>query len=209
MNIIKLLSHCNCDKLTPGYKGSEARQRSWIERLLLRFVPHFDIVKTIPGPLCGGNPTEATVLYLRRFYLFRSKWFGYNFGDLYLHQIVRSDDDPDPHDHPWGFFGLVLKGGYVDERWEWGAYRFADAHGQKGTRLGPWLEVVKPLRFIFRRATHTHRVLLNAGEQGEAKPAWTLIFTSGYKRDWNFLTKDGPVFWRHYLGIPDDIDVGE
>ena len=210
MNLVKKLSHCQCHRLTQGYRGTEARYRSWIERLLLKFVPHFDIVKDIPGPACGGKPTTATVLYLRRFYIFRSRWLGLNFGDIYLHNIVRSDDDQDPHDHPWGFKGIVLKGGYTDEKWYWFNMRGLALDASKtGIRYGPMCEEVEPIRFIRRAAEHIHRVRLNQGKYGEDKPAWTLIFTSAYKRDWNFITENGPVFWRRYLGIPDDIDVGE
>jgi hypothetical protein len=124
LNPVKRLSHCYCHKLTPGID-----QPGWFERLLMKLVPHFDIVKTtqLLCPNCVlecdfcDNPenTKATVIYLRRFYLWRSKWIGKNWGDLYLHHIIRSDDDPDPHDHPWGFTGFILAGGYTDEQWRW------------------------------------------------------------------------------------------
>jgi hypothetical protein len=230
-NLVKKLSHCQCHRLTQGYPGTEAVQRSLIERLLLKFVPHFDIVKDIPAcPECEGagwNPksyypdpcgtcagasvdrASHTVLYLRRFYIFRSRWFGLNFGDIYLHNIVRSDDDQDPHDHPWGFRGIVLRGGYTDERWYWAEYRCIPPTTKKGVRLGPVRESVEPFQFIRRVAEHIHRVRLNSGPQGDETQAWTLIFTSAYARDWHFITENGPVFWRRYLGIPDDVDVGE
>lgn len=224
MSLTKKLSHCSCDKLTPGYLGSAAVHRSWFERLLLLLVPHFDIVKTTPPcTICGGSgfdPAKTspslgdydrvcdncggqsvgrashTVLYLRRFYLFRSRWLGLNLGDIYLHHIIRSDDDKDPHDHPWGFLGFVLAGGYTDEQWAWLPLT--------GVRSGPWLEPVRPLTVIYRPPEHIHRVIVPAG-----KTAWTLIFTSKYRRNWNFITQEGPVFWRKYLGIPENVDYGE
>ncbi len=236
-NPVKRLSHCSCHKLTGGHEAG------LFERLLMLLIPHFDIIKS---PAKGEGGTETTV-YLRRFYLFRSKWFGMNFGDVYLHHIVRSDDDPDPHDHPWGFTGLILSGGYMDQSWKWNAPQLVlettvstmvcdacegcgtwgnvgfestcetcDGQGfktlmgarkfitQQGHRTGPHLERVRPLTVIRREAEHIHRVIVAPG-----KTAWTLIFTSGYNRDWNFITESGPVMWRKYLGIPAGVDVGE
>lgn len=34
---------------------------------------------------------------------------------VYLHFIYREDRDPVPHDHPWNFFRMVLRGGYTEE----------------------------------------------------------------------------------------------
>lgn len=217
-NPVKRLSHCTCDKLTPGV----GHQPGWFERLLILLVPHFDIVKS-PDKGTGSDGTKVsgqfTTVYLRRFYLFRSKWFGLNWGDLYLHHIVRSDDDPDPHDHPWGFMGWIIAGGYTDQQWYWWKPQVwlestisipgrklvgQKLHQLKGKRLGPDLEEVKAGSFIKRKATHIHRVIVPEG-----KTAWTLILTEPYGRDWNFITENGPVMWRKYLGIPDEIDVGE
>jgi hypothetical protein len=171
-------------------------------------------------PRCISGMPRIQVIYLRRFYLFRAKWFGSWLskfvGDLYLHHIVRSDDDPDPHDHPWGFVGLILAGGYTDQRWYWhqafdgitsinlktGETKVTGAYPAQ--RSGPYLETVKPGMFIRRKAEHIHRVLVPAG-----KTAWTLIATSPYSRDWSFITKNGPVYWRTYLDVPPAVDVGE
>lgn len=198
---------CNCSQLTIEPKTG------WFERLLLKFIPHFDIVKTIETlcPYCvfecdyceGGNVKE-TVLYLRRFFIFRSKWIGKNFGDLYLHKIYRSDDDKDPHDHPWSFRTFVLKGGYTDEGWQ-----FTDLDGKGNgyrTRMPHFDEKVSAPATRFRHRRHIHRVILT-----ENKPAWTLVWTTGYTNDargnadWRFITEERAVPWREYLGL----DSGE
>lgn len=36
------------------------------------------------------------------------------FGGAYLHFIYREDLDPVPHDHPWEFWRIVLRGGYTE-----------------------------------------------------------------------------------------------
>lgn len=51
-----------------------------------------------------GNPM------MERWRLAQTPWFG-----IYVHFIYREDLDPVPHDHPWAFGSLVLRGGYVEE----------------------------------------------------------------------------------------------
>lgn len=47
---------------------------------------------------------------LERWRLIQTPWFG-----IYLHHIYREDMDRTPHDHPWEFRSIVLRGGYVEE----------------------------------------------------------------------------------------------
>jgi hypothetical protein len=156
----------------------------WFERLLCRFVPYRDIVKEEDG---------KPVLYLRRFFLRRSVK-GSQTGDeggLFLHVIHQSDNDRDPHDHPWDFKSFILVGGYDDEQWEW----FTNFQGW-GARVFEGYERVKPLTKVERKAEHIHRVRL----YGE-RTAWTLVWTGAKRRSWGFVTKDGWVHWRTYLGL--------
>lgn len=225
-------SFCSCTKLTNYYK--ELESRSWIEKLLIRFIPHFDIVKTVNCQTCDGTgevpwrPTpvyidqdfesdtcydcddgKITSLYLRRFYVWRSAWIGKNWGDLYIHKIARSDDDPDPHNHPWDFRTFVLKGGYTDESYSFTETRTiscvpelaTDWVGKRG-RHPEHDDVVKAGDTRFRPWFHIHRVILP-----DENPAWTLVATSGYRSkangdpSWCFVTEDRKVPWREYLGL--------
>src|SRR4051794_6827094 len=36
---------------------------------------------------------------------------------VYVHFIYREDLDPTPHDHPWAFVSLVLRGEYQERVW--------------------------------------------------------------------------------------------
>lgn len=229
---------CSCSKLTPGYPGAPGREMGWFERLLLWLLPHFDIIKEIPAcPTCEGsgfdprltNPNLGdydricdtcagqsvgrkphTVVYLRRFYVWRSSWVGLNFGDLYIHKIYRSDDDPDPHDHPWNFRTWVLAGSYTNEVWFWDTFPlvWGEGPGQR-LRMAQWDEVLVPGSTRFRKRGHIHRVRLT-----DDKPAWTLVWTTGYHRnaegyaDWHFITEKGPVFWRNYLRLTEEAKAG-
>lgn len=168
-----------------------------LKEAILKLIPHFDIVKTVDGEV---------LVYLRRYFLFRSR-----FGNIYLHQILRSDDDPDPHDHPWSFVSLILSGGYVDEGWKFirkqgfnlqplgerepdsKHYRPTEGVSFDGWRFKRSDTWVQPRSIVHRRAEHIHRVILTNGI------AWTLVFTGPEKRPWYFFRNGAQVFWREYL----------
>lgn len=172
---------------------------SWMERLLSWVFVREDI------------PTRDGVssLYNRRFHLFsyrcfresvwgrasrwpRLKWLLAHLPQLYLHCFYRSDDDPDPHDHPWDFFSLVLWGGYIDEVW-----RGFDGTGPLGAvgrvPVGSIRRGTGAL--CFRRAEHIHRAHL----MNHNRRTWTLILRMPKRRPWFFWTDAGPVHWEVYL----------
>lgn len=153
------------------------------------------------------------VLYLRRWFLWRSKR-----GNLYLHKILRSDSDRGAHDHPWAFTTFCLKGGYHDFVYSFDysepeSMMISDPQGalvpaspcRQGKRHGPVNLPVRPWRLYRRKATHIHRVILNVrpganGGPSEPIPAWTLVWTSGKEKPWYFFSKTERIFWRDYLG---------
>jgi hypothetical protein len=158
----------------------------WFEKLLTKILPYRDITKVVDG---------VELLYLRRFFLRRGKK-GSTTGDeggIFLHVIHRQDDDRDPHDHPWSFTSLILKGGYWDEQWLW----VDDDRSWPDYRVHTGNEWVGRGRIVKRSAEHLHRV------QGitPGRPAWTLVFTGPRRREWGFTTEHGWVHWREYLGL--------
>lgn len=143
-----------------------------VEKILMKLFKYRDIM----GRGHGGSQT----LYLRRFFILQTRWF-----KIFLHKICRSDDDPDPHDHPWNFATLILRGGYYDERHMWDGVERTELVGDKMT----------PGRVAYRKAEHIHRVRL----LDESKPTWTLVLLGKRVRKWTFVTPNGPVYWREYL----------
>ena len=125
---------------------------------------------------------------------------------MYLHHILRPDDDPDPHSHPWNFTSFIITNGYMDETWFWSDGRpdLGDPGPDYPKRTGPYYEEVFPWTRVHRKAEHIHRVILRFDEAGHYIPAWTLVFTGLYRRSWTFVTKVGHVPWRKYLGISED-----
>jgi hypothetical protein len=176
---------------------------SWFEKLLLALFPHFDITKEVED----GRQS----VYLRRFYLVKSRWF-----NIFVHHIMRSDDDPDPHDHPWWFFTLVLRGGYYDEQWRWeptymvpivdtfaetpdAAKRIIRSDWSPdwyGSRTFRRYALVRAGSVRFRSAHHVHRVILR-----QNMPSWSLVVAGPTRREWGFVRAGKWVWWRRYLGV--------
>lgn len=102
------------------------------------------------------------VLHFRR-YGFECKWFG-----VYLHNILVHDKDKHMHDHPWPFFSLILKGGYVEKTLE-------------------GLVVCTPLTFVVHKAHEPHQVVELFG------PTWTFVLRGPRRDKWGYHTEKGWV----------------
>lgn len=115
--------------------------------------------------------------YLIRYFLFDSRWF-----DIYIHEIKRSDDAPDFHDHPWPFFHMIMEGSYIEEA--------------PGENLGEkFRNRRKRGYFAFRRAEYAHRLVLDQGD------AWTLVISGKRCRKWGFVSALTGcwVHWKSYI----------
>lgn len=94
----------------------------------------------------------AEGVYVRRWWV-ETPWFS-----VRLHHWLHSDDDRNPHDHPWPFITFILKGNYTD--------------------VGDVFQRCSAGHFYYREATHKHWVRL------ESKDAWTLVMTGPKVRNW-------------------------
>jgi hypothetical protein len=114
--------------------------------------------------------------YLVRYFVFRSPLLS-----VYLHKIMRPDDTADLHDHPWGFFHVLLCGGY---REEWLDRRAVLVAADRG-----------PGRWAFHRAGYAHRIGALTGG-----PVWTLVVVGPRCRKWGFVdrTKRCWTHWKAY-----------
>ncbi len=107
----------------------------------------------------------AGSVFMRRYKLVRTRFF-----NVYLHEILRSDEDNCLHDHPWPFMSLILSGGYCEVL-------------PNGKR---WRE---PGTLLSRRARFRHRIEVS-------RPAWSLVIVGRKFRDWGFFTVNG---WRRFI----------
>lgn len=127
--------------------------RPTLFRRLLARVNRFDITNA------------AGDVFMRRYKLLRTRW-----GNVYLHEILRSDEDLCLHDHPWSFLSLIL----------WGGYREQMPAGTFWRRPGTLL--VRPARAA-------HRIEVD-------RPAWSLVLVGPRRRAWGCFTPHG---WRRFV----------
>lgn len=123
---------------------------NWIDRLLQKIFRFFVIRNQYDDP------------YMCRYKLFRCPGLKFK---VFLHHILRSDDDPEMHDHPWHFVSIVLWRGYLEV-------------------LPDCARRIRAGSVVRHRAEDSHRLILD-------RPAWTLVFVTGKKRVWGFHGKDG------------------
>lgn len=124
-------------------------------------------------------PCQDGLVYLTRLRIIQTPWFG-----LYLHDINAPDSDPHPHDHPWTFVSIVLRGHYVEE-----FHPYPNVSPQFYVRTNTWRR-----GSIHRMGRESaHRII-------EAAPGLkTLILVGRRKRDWGFFTDAGWVQWEDYF----------
>lgn len=123
-------------------------------------------------------------LYLRRFRLVETPWFG-----VKVHHIVAPDPGRDIHNHPWWFVSLILWGGYIEQT------RHIDPLGEYGSPF----RARRPRRWHYMSAAGLHRIThLPKGH------AWTLVVNGPRVQEWGFSRGPGQwVDWRTYLAGPD------
>lgn len=98
-----------------------------------------------------------------------------------VHEILRSDEGRDPHDHPWPYLTVILKGGYWEERYnEAGDLLSTKWHG--------------PGSVLWRPANSWHRLTLPDGAI-----ATTLFITGRYCNGWGFNVDGTKVPYKTYL----------
>jgi hypothetical protein len=118
---------------------------------------------------------------------------------LRFHIFHRGDQDPDCHDHPWGFFTFPFVS-YVEEV-------LNHVNGKT------FLRTVKAFRLHYRPATYAHRVLYslhmkrggkcwgyNEGYRyANSKKIYTMVWAEGISRQWGFWKRrEGKSCWQYW-----------
>jgi len=104
-----------------------------------------------------------------------------------VHEILRSDTGRDPHDHPWPYLTVILRGGYEEQRFDdKGNVTSVKWHG--------------PGSILYRPAGSWHKLVL-PGRQGEpCEPCTTLFITGPKAQRWGFLVDGVKVPYDRYPG---------
>jgi hypothetical protein len=116
--------------------------------------------------------------YLARLRVFDTPWFG-----VYLHDIFEPDADRDPHNHPWPFISIVLRGSYEEQ-----------VHPEPNGRRS-WFVKKHHRRFSAHRmgTVSAHRITYAAPRLK------TLIIRGKRTGGWGFFTQGGYVPWQEYM----------
>jgi hypothetical protein len=141
---------------------------------------------------------DPTPYLIRRSLLTIGKFISFKY-----HQILQSDDVC-PHDHPWAFITIILKGGY----YEWTPVTQSESGKILHNRVGVDgnIEVQRwhgAGSIMYRPAKWRHRLELNTTVETKDSsvqlvPAHTFVITLPVVRDWGFFTKTGWIFWKDY-----------
>jgi hypothetical protein len=125
-------------------------------------------------------PCQDGLMYLVRLQIVRTPWFG-----VYMHDIYGADDDPHPHNHPWSFVSIILRGWYQEQ-----LYPRAQIDREQ-FRVQTWR------RFSVHRMTRdaAHRIIAAGGG------CKTLIFVGPRRGTWGFFDDNGFVPWGDYEGL--------
>ena len=100
---------------------------------------------------------------------------------IYIHHILKADEDLHAHSHPWSFFSLVLNGGY----WE-------NIVGARIHRL--------PGSVVHRHANDFHKVDAIDATVAPQQGCWTLVVAYGRRQEWGYKVdgiRDGYDFMQH------------
>lgn len=134
--------------------------------------------------------TKEQPYMLRWWVIPRNRWF-----NVYLHKIVKDDDDRALHDHPWRTFSVYFRGRVRET--------FQEVEERNGVLFYPVNPEVRELsapNFVYRSQHFRHRLELIDG-----KPCWTLFFTGPKLREWGFWCPKGFVIWKDFV---DPTEVG-
>lgn len=145
-----------------------------------------------PDFVIGGQ--EAP--YLRRWWLIPRN----PLLNVYLHQILRSDDDRALHCHPWLNLSIILRGYYVEimpiRQSQATGFDFVQGFTKGRFRL--------PRDIIFRRAKHRHRLSLDRGIH-----CWSLFITGPRIRTWGFHCRSRFVPWQEFTAPNNPGEIGQ
>lgn len=124
-------------------------------------------------------PCQDGLVYLVRLRIVQTPWFS-----VYLHDIHEPDGDRDPHNHPWSFISVILRGHYTE-------------------RFHPFPEKLIGRNVFYDqtwRRFSVHRMGRDTAHRiVEAAPGLkTLIITGPRRGGWGFFTPDGYVPWQEY-----------
>lgn len=130
-------------------------------------------------------PCKDGLLYLARLRIIQTPWFG-----VYLHDIHEPDGDRDPHNHPWSFLSIVLRGSYTEVVHPYPELSRDTQYQQHWRRFS----IHRMGRSSAHRIVHLDR------------PLKTLLLVGPRRHSWGFFTHDGYRDWSEYKDVEWEAD---
>jgi hypothetical protein len=131
------------------------------------------------------TPYSHLPSYMDRFWLFNA--YGPNcrawLPSIRIHHILREDYDRHPHDHPWEWRTIVLRGWYWEHR-----LAFRDVPGMFSVHFRP------PGSTAAMSLGEFHRI-----SRVSPGGAWTMFITWGRPQSWGFYVDGKKIDRRDYL----------
>lgn len=118
-------------------------------------------------------------VYMRRWYLIQTPWFG-----IRVHNILLPDQDRALHDHPWNFTSVILKGGYEEF--------VVEAPLYEDSGMQEWA----PNKYRWNRWSRHKRLSTQPHRVVPFGDCWTLIWNGPTHRKWGFTERPG--HWAHW-----------
>lgn len=114
------------------------------------------------------------LIYMKRWWLVPRNYI----QNVYLHQILISDDDRALHDHPWDNVSFLIAGSYEE----------LTPEGSFTRNAGD---------VISRKATDSHRLIID-------QPVISIFTTGPMVREWGFHCPQGWVSWKVFTELSPD-----
>jgi NTP pyrophosphatase (non-canonical NTP hydrolase) len=144
--------------------------------------------------LTGRGSSEP---YMRRWWLFNpyddanKRKYPWLPMSVRFHEILREDNDPHMHDHPWNAQTIILRGWYIEELED----KRPEAAGLDDARVVHMRQAgyTGAIRFA-----QYHRIVQVSGRNA-GDTVLTLFFTFGKQDSWAFKVRGKRVHWKEYL----------
>lgn len=113
--------------------------------------------------------SKAGVVHFRRYRVLWTPWVS-----IYVHHILEADQDKHLHNHPWNFWGVILRGGYLE------LLEDNQPVSRKAGSCG------------YRSVNEFHKI------KELYAPTWSLCVMGGRAGVWGYSTEDGFVDHESY-----------
>jgi hypothetical protein len=133
--------------------------------------------------------SKSGELHFKRWRILETPWF-----NIYIHKICKSDKDKFPHDHPWNYRTIILKGIYKES-----LYPTYDDMSDPRSPGVPLRKTLLPIRNTFGPGDSVRREWYDGHQIELIKgPVWTLVITGKHRGTWGYITDKGWVDHQTY-----------